>query len=486
MTLFRIGVQIGQTRSGPDGSFRLDVSNQAVAAAATYQLHIPAAAVRSLPDGVDFLGPAWIPWVLVSAFSWAWIGFAVVVFRTGMRAVPRDLLRVVRAFGGGRRRQLALVIVPALLPVAGLVLLIVLVAATRVFDLVYVAAPGSMQEDVEVMGVHWWRWAGDLGQGAAAALAVLMFIVVASFVLVAVWGLSREWPGAAPVAAEPVAPRSRLRRWTVRTLGTAAMAIWLAPFLELLLTSLRSPRDAGVGGWWRIGRDGWGLGSYRQAFASGELPAALLSTASRAAAATVLLVLLAVPAGYALASSRLPRRLARIAVALTAVLAVVPVQAVAAPLAARFSQLPPALGPIELTAAHVALGLPMGVLLLRAAFATVPYRPVPVGQTRPFDRASALATVVARSWPAVLAVAVLEFVQVWNDFVVGLLLGGSGNPLITVVLATETRDFTTSSGFLAGTSVTIMIVPLVLILTLGRWIVRGIAFAPGRSDLGTR
>jgi alpha-glucoside transport system permease protein len=80
----------------------------------------------------------------------------------------------------------------------------------------------------------------------------------------------------------------------------------------------------------------------------------------------------------------------------------------------------------------------------------------------------------------VLAVAALEFIQVWNDLVVALLVGGSGDPAVTLVLASQAREFTTSSGLLAATAVTIMIVPLGLVLAAGRWVVQGLAAGVAR------
>ncbi|HEY9474224.1 MAG TPA: hypothetical protein VIS06_10275, partial [Mycobacteriales bacterium] len=87
------------THTDSHGLFHFDVSDQPVAAEARYVLRIPASAVAPRSDGVAFLGPPWITWVLGSAFAWSWMGFAVVMFRTGLAAVPRDLVRMARSFG---------------------------------------------------------------------------------------------------------------------------------------------------------------------------------------------------------------------------------------------------------------------------------------------------------------------------------------------------------------------------------------------------
>lgn len=94
-----------------------------------------------LPGDPDLLGPGWIPVVLGSAFAWSWVGLAVVVSAAGLRAVPTDRLRMARAAGLNPVQRLRRVLLPALRPVLAVVLLTLLVAAARVFDLVLVAVP---------------------------------------------------------------------------------------------------------------------------------------------------------------------------------------------------------------------------------------------------------------------------------------------------------------------------------------------------------
>lgn len=463
------------THTDQHGYFHFDVSDQPAAAQARYTLDIPASAIAPQPAGVAFLGPGWIGWVLGSAFTWGWMGFALVVFRAGLAGVPANLQRMARAFGAGRLRTALAVTVPALMPVTAVVLLTLLVAAARVFDLVLVGAPGSMQADADVIGLRWWRSRDLLGSGGAAALAVLLFLLVTVFALGTLWLLNHEWPSSPPVRGEPDATRSPARRWGVRAAGLVAMALWLVPFLELLLTSLRSGRDAAVAGWWVPGRDGLGLDSYRAAFASGELGSALVSTAGRATLSTVLLVLVAVPAAHSLACGPLSARTSRVLITVTAVLAVVPVQAVADPLQRAFNQVHVFGAPTLLTLIHVAFGVPFAVLLLRPVFRAIPRRELLRGRLGgDAERASSLRTVVNHGWTTILAVAVLEFVFVWNDLVVGLILSGPRSGSIMLALVGQAQQFATSAGVVAAGAVVSMLVPLAVVLATGRWVVRGL------------
>jgi alpha-glucoside transport system permease protein len=71
-------------------------------------------------------------------------------------------------------------------------------------------------------------------------------------------------------------------------------------------------------------------------------------------------------------------------------------------------------------------------------------------------------------------VAVLEFALVWNDFIVGFLISGPGATPLSLVLWGEARQFSTSAGAVAAAGVVASVVPVVLMLTFWRTVVRGL------------
>lgn len=435
-------------------------------------------AFRLIAQPGDFLlGPTGIWLLLGLAFAWQWSGLAVVVFRSGLNAIPPGLVRMARAFGVSRARRLRTVIGPALFPAGALVLIIVLVAAARVFDLILIAAPGSDQAEVDVVGLHWWRFRDDLGAGESAALTVMQFAIAAVAALIGLWGLSREWP-TNPAAAEPAAGFRRRRRG--RAIVVLAVAVWVLPLLVLLLTSLHTPRAAAGGGWWS---GGFGFESYRQAFQSGELTGALVNTGARSVFAAVLLPVVAVPAAYALAWGGLPRRVNHALIAVTTVVAVVPPQTVIVELGRVFDRLHLLGAPTALTIVHTAFGVPLAMLLLRGAFASVP-REIVHARRYDAEPGSPLFAVVRETLPALVTVAVLEFVLVWNDYVVGLLLGGPEAGQVTFVLSDQARQFVTSESVMAAGAVVATVIPLGLVLATGNWLVRG--FTSGVRPAGPR
>lgn len=468
------------------GVLAAPIAVSALVTAVAFRLIFEPGGTAEALTGWDLLGGRAIWIVLGLAFVWQWAGLAVLVFRAGLDGVPRSLMRMARAFGVGRRRRFTSVVFPALRTGGALVLVTVLVAAARAFELVLVTAPGSEQSDVDVLGVHWWRWQNDLTHGASAALTVLLFLLVAAVAVIGMWRLNREWPhpapdqraaGAAPAeafagraGAEPGHPGgtggpSRAGR----AVAVVAVAVWAFPLLVLLLTSLHTPRAAAGDGWWD---GGFGLDSYRRAFAGGELGGALLGTGARSLLAAVLLLAVAVPAAYALAWGGLSQRAGTTLIAIATVLAAVPPQTVIVELGPVFQRLHLLGAPTALTLVHTAFGVPFAVLLLRSAFAVARPELLRVRRLDPAPR-SELVAVMRESRHAVLTVAVLEFVLVWNDFLVGLLLGGPEAGQVTFVLYDQVRQFATSAGVLAAGAVVATAVPLTLVLVTGPTLVKG-------------
>ena len=76
--------------------------------------------------------------------------------------------------------------------------------------------------------------------------------------------------------------------------------------------------------------------------------------------------------------------------------------------------------------------------------------------------------------PAVVAVAVLEFVQVWNDLVVGLLFSGPDGIPLGLLLYGQSRQFVANSGPLAATSVLVSVLPVLLVVLARRQVVAGL------------
>jgi alpha-glucoside transport system permease protein len=424
-----------------------------------------------------WLGPGLITVALMSAFVWAWLGLAVVVFRAALDALPPDLVDAVRA-GGGRRLDVFRDALwrPLLRRTAAIVFALVALGTARAFDLILVMAPGSSLDEAATLAVRVWQTSGSATTGPAAALNTLWLVALGVGVAAAAAGSRQAWPPPAREAeAAPALTVTDRTRWPVRrALPVLVALLWAVPVLALVATSLHSPAEAATRGWTAASVR---LSSYRAVLTLDGLVPSLLFTAALVLSVTVLVLALALPAGYALARLRPPGT--PLAGVLLVAASAVPVQVVAGPINEVLTRVGLAGTNLGLGLVHVALGAPFAVLVLRNALADVPGARIRAARTPGRREWGVLWRTVPAAVPAIIAVAVLEFVQVWNDFVVGLLFGGSGTPL-GLMLFGQTRQFVSNSGTLAAFALLASVPPLLLIVLARRQVIAGLVSGAGR------
>ncbi len=77
------------------------------------------------------------------------------------------------------------VTVPLLAPVLAVVLVTLVINVMKIFDLVFVIAPGSVQDDANVLALQLYRtsFGTDADQGLGSAIAVLLLVLVVPVML---------------------------------------------------------------------------------------------------------------------------------------------------------------------------------------------------------------------------------------------------------------------------------------------------------------
>jgi len=239
----------------------------------------------------------------------------------------------------------------------------------------------------------------------------------------------------------------------------------------LVTTAFHDQRAAGLSGWWRT--TGRGLDSFRAASNAGLWHVLLVSLVV-AGLATAVVLAVAVPTAYLLAWGGLPPRFGKAVTTGFVVLAVAPVQMYADPLRDAFTYAGLSASRIPLAFVHASAGLPFAVLLLRAAFASAPANLVAGALLGRLGQGRVLNQVQRTYRPAVVAVAVLEFVLVWNDFIVGFLIAGPGSTTSSLLLWGEARQFATSAGTAAAAATLSSCLPVALLLVFWPTVVRGL------------
>ena len=83
---------------------------------------------------------------------------------------------------------------PLLAPVLTVVFVTMLINVLKIFDIVIAVAPGSVQDDANVIALAMWRTAfsGQLNLGLGSALAVFLFLLVIPVLAVNVRRFKRE------------------------------------------------------------------------------------------------------------------------------------------------------------------------------------------------------------------------------------------------------------------------------------------------------
>jgi alpha-glucoside transport system permease protein len=131
-------------------------------------------------EGVSWLGPKLITPAVMVAYIWVWAGFAMVVIAAGLSAIPRDVLEAARIDGATEWQVFRRVTVPLLAPVLSVVFVTMIINVLKVFDVILSVAPGSSQDDANVIALAMWRtsFSGINDFGLGSAIAVLLFALV--------------------------------------------------------------------------------------------------------------------------------------------------------------------------------------------------------------------------------------------------------------------------------------------------------------------
>ena len=169
------GEVVATTTSADDGTFSFDEL-----APGEYRLRLTEANFRPPWGGVNWLSPTLVTPAIIAAWLWIWIGFAMIVIGAGLAAIPRDVQEAARVDGAGEWQVFRRVTVPLLMPVLLVVLVTLVINVLKVFDLVLIIPPGSVQNDANVIALEMWRvsFGGARDQGLGSALSVLLFLLV--------------------------------------------------------------------------------------------------------------------------------------------------------------------------------------------------------------------------------------------------------------------------------------------------------------------
>ena len=183
------GKAVASTSTRPDGSFAFSGVEPG-----SYKVAVGPKTFAKPYGGVAWLGAKLITPAVIIAYIWVWAGFAMVVIAAGLAAIPREVLEAARTDGGSEAQVFRRVTVPLLAPVLSVVFITMLINVLKVFDIVLSVAPGSVQDDANVIALAMWRtsFGGVNDQGVGSAIAVFLFLLVIPILLLNVRRFKRE------------------------------------------------------------------------------------------------------------------------------------------------------------------------------------------------------------------------------------------------------------------------------------------------------
>ncbi|MFI2200564.1 carbohydrate ABC transporter permease [Streptomyces sp. NPDC020192] len=181
------GTVVASAKASGDGTFTLPASADGA------RLRLPASNFREPYNGVSWLGPTLVTPSIIGAYVWMWAGFAMVLIAAGLAGVPRELLEAARVDGATEWQVFRKITVPLLAPVLAVVTVTLMINVLKVFDLVYIIAPGSSQADANVLALELYRKGFAEDQpGVASAIAVLLLVLVIPVMAFNIRRLRRE------------------------------------------------------------------------------------------------------------------------------------------------------------------------------------------------------------------------------------------------------------------------------------------------------
>jgi alpha-glucoside transport system permease protein len=270
-----------------------------------------------------------------------------------------------------------------------------------------------------------------------------------------------------------------LRRLAVHAFVILLIVIWLIPTIGLLVNSFRPAADVANTGWWQglLNPGSFTLENYQEVLGQAGIGDAFVNSLFITIPATIIPIFVAAFAAYAFSWMNFPGR--NILFVAVVGLLVVPLQTTLIPILRLFAGLNLNGQFLAVWLAHTGYGLPFAIYLLRNFMGSLPRE---VFESAYIDGASPVTAffrlALPMSVPAIAALAIFQFLFVWNDLLVALIylgVGGSSNNLpLTVVIANLVNSLGGGWQLLGAAAFLSMALPLVVFFALQRYFVRGI------------
>jgi len=250
--------------------------------------------------------------------------------------------------------------------------------------------------------------------------------------------------------------------------------VWIVPFLGLLMTAIRPLKEI-IHGWWNF--DSFNP-MFKNFLGAWNHPTVPLSEGMRnslivAVPATIIPIFVASIAAYGFARFSFPIK--NYLFVTIVLLMAIPQQMVAAPIFRIMKELGLLNSYLGLIIVHSAWGSPWILFFMRNFFTTLP---IEVEEAAKIDGSSDsqifFRIILPMSLPAIASATVLQFMWVWSDFFLALILLYSPAKLVATQRIPLMRGvYHVDWGILSAGALLVMLVPLLIFVFLQRYYIKG-------------
>lgn len=272
----------------------------------------------------------------------------------------------------------------------------------------------------------------------------------------------------------PTPPRRpRLGRWILFALMLGVAVVMLYPFWVMIITSLKSEAQflAGHGFSWL---------SWKTLDSTIPLGQEVLSSTIVCSASIFIILCVGLPAGFAFSKLRFRSSTAVFLALVSAMM--IPLQAILMPEFVNVTKLGLTGGYFGAILVYAALGTPFSTFLFTTYFRGVPDELIEAGIVDGLGYIGVMGRlIIPVAVPAIATVTVLQFIQIWDDLLVGLLfIQNTSERPITVGLAVLAAGRTTSIPALMAGSLVSALPAMLVYLGFQRYLVKGLTMGIDR------
>ena len=275
------------------------------------------------------------------------------------------------------------------------------------------------------------------------------------------------------------ATKKRLTSPWASLIAVVLAITWTVPTFGLFVSSFRPARDIATSGWWTaFTNPQFTLDNYKTVLSSEStqsLAPFIVNSVVITIPAVVIPILIATLAAYAFAWMKFKWRNA-LFIAVFA-LQIVPIQVTLIPLLSLYADVGIAGTYWAIWISHTMFALPLAVFLLHNFMKEIPGELIEAARVDGAGHVTIFFRLMLPMLkPAIAALAIYQFLWVWNDLLVALTFAGSSKAVapMTVALFNLTGSRGSQWYLLTAGAFVSIIVPVIVFLSLQRYFVRGL------------